>query len=65
MGVIFVGKKWGDMGGGGYMYFDAKKSLPKRSHWLFLIKLIYWDCCSEKLFRIKSLLFFLESSFRC
>lgn len=46
MGVIFVGKKRGDMGGG-YMYFDAKKSLPKRSHWLFLIKLIYWDCCSE------------------
>lgn len=64
MGVIFVGKKRGDMGGG-YMYFDVKKFLLKRFYWLFLIKLIYWDCCSEKLFRIKSLLFFLESGFRC
>lgn len=50
MGVIFVGKKRGDMGGGGYMYFDVKKFLLKRFYWLFLIKLIYWDCCSEKLF---------------
>lgn len=30
MGVIFVGKKRGDMGGGGgYMYFDAKNLYQK------------------------------------